>query len=53
LKGTTIDAAGDHRIGMSFAIAGLLATGETTILNADSIQTSYPSFAADLGRLTS
>lgn len=53
LKGATIDADGDHRIGMSFAIAGLLANGETTILNADSIQTSYPSFAADLERLTS
>jgi 3-phosphoshikimate 1-carboxyvinyltransferase len=39
-----VDSAGDHRIGMSFAIAGSIAEGETTILNADHIGTSYPEF---------
>ena len=48
LKGAEIDAAGDHRIGMAFAIAGLVAEGETTILNADSIRTSYPEFEQHL-----
>lgn len=47
LTGAEIDAAGDHRIGMSFAIAGSIAEGETTILNADSIKTSYPDFVKD------
>lgn len=44
LKGITVDSAGDHRIGMSFAIAGSIAEGQTTILNADHIGTSYPEF---------
>ncbi|HXH59871.1 MAG TPA: 3-phosphoshikimate 1-carboxyvinyltransferase [Fimbriimonadaceae bacterium] len=51
LKGATIDAEGDHRIGMAFAVAGLAAQGETTILNADSIQTSYPQFVSDVRSL--
>lgn len=53
LKGAEIDATGDHRIGMAFAIAGLVAQGETTILNADSIMTSYPQFEQHLNKLTS
>jgi 3-phosphoshikimate 1-carboxyvinyltransferase len=48
LTGTEIDASGDHRIGMAFAIAGLIARGETLIQNADSIQTSYPNFVPHL-----
>ncbi len=52
LKGATIDAKGDHRIGMAFAVAGLVASGETTIENADSIATSYPGFESDLSTLT-
>ncbi|MBX3097569.1 MAG: 3-phosphoshikimate 1-carboxyvinyltransferase [Fimbriimonadaceae bacterium] len=51
LRGATIDAEGDHRIGMAFAIAGLIAGGTTTILNADSIATSYPNFTEDMKRL--
>lgn len=44
LHGTTIDPQLDHRIAMSFAIAGMLADGETTILGADCIATSFPGF---------
>ncbi|MBL8047653.1 MAG: 3-phosphoshikimate 1-carboxyvinyltransferase [Chthonomonas sp.] len=52
LRGATIDAHGDHRLAMSFAIAGLLsATGDTTIRGADSIATSYPGFVDDLRTL--
>ncbi|MBS1714452.1 MAG: 3-phosphoshikimate 1-carboxyvinyltransferase [Armatimonadetes bacterium] len=51
LRGTTIDAEGDHRIAMAFAVAGLVATGETTVLNAQSVDTSYPAFESDLRRL--
>lgn len=47
LHGAEIDAEGDHRIGMSFAIAGSIAQGKTTVLNADSIRTSYPDFMKD------
>ena len=53
LQGTTIDAEGDHRIAMSFAVAGLVASGETTVLNAQSVETSYPGFEGDLSRLRS
>lgn len=52
LEGATIDAEGDHRIAMAFAIAGLVADGETTILNAQSIESSYPGFEEDLKKLT-
>lgn len=51
LKGTLIDSMEDHRIAMSFAIAGLLADGETTIQNADCVNISYPGFYQDLERL--
>jgi len=48
LQGATIDAANDHRIAMAFAIAGLVADGETIIEGAESIATSYPNFEKDL-----
>lgn len=52
LHGTKIDSSGDHRIGMSFAIAGTIATGETIIENADAIHTSYPEFTRHLTELS-
>jgi 3-phosphoshikimate 1-carboxyvinyltransferase len=52
LSGTRIEAHGDHRIAMSFAVAGLVAEGETVIGGAESILTSYPSFEQDLLRLS-
>jgi 3-phosphoshikimate 1-carboxyvinyltransferase len=51
LKGTVLDPADDHRIAMAFAVAGLIAEGQTTIRNADCITESYPGFAADLAGL--
>lgn len=44
LRGATCDSHGDHRIGMSIAIAGLIAEGETGIENAESINVSFPGF---------
>ncbi|MCX8011635.1 MAG: 3-phosphoshikimate 1-carboxyvinyltransferase, partial [Desulfobacterota bacterium] len=44
LKGTRIFSYGDHRIAMSFAIAGLIASGETIIEDTASIATSFPNF---------
>ena len=52
LKGARIEANHDHRIAMAFAIAGLVAEGETVIDGAESIQTSYPNFEEDLRRLS-
>lgn len=51
LRGTEIDAQGDHRIAMAFAIAGLVADGETVIHGAESIRTSFPDFERELWRL--
>lgn len=52
LHGTTIDSKLDHRIAMSFAIAGGLADGETEIIEAECVNISYPSFFDDLNSLT-
>ena len=51
LSATKIDAHGDHRIAMAFAIAGLIAEGTTEISGADSIATSFPGFESELARL--
>ncbi|MBE5924441.1 MAG: 3-phosphoshikimate 1-carboxyvinyltransferase [Lachnospiraceae bacterium] len=53
LHAATIDSKLDHRIAMSFAIAGGLADGETNILDAECVNISYPSFYEDLARLNS
>ena len=52
LHGATMDCYGDHRIAMSFLMAGLNADGETTLLNCHSINTSYPGFEDHLHTLT-
>lgn len=44
LHGAVIDTRGDHRIAMSFAIAGLMADGVTDILNDGCVDISYPGF---------
>ncbi|MCR4945739.1 MAG: 3-phosphoshikimate 1-carboxyvinyltransferase, partial [Lachnospiraceae bacterium] len=44
LKGAEIDSHLDHRIAMSFAIAGLAATGDTVIKDAECVDISYPGF---------
>lgn len=48
LRGGQLDSFGDHRIAMSFLIAGLFADGETTLENTACIATSYPGFDRDL-----
>ncbi len=44
LKGAKVDSFGDHRIAMAFAVAGLLAEGETEITNAECAAVSFPEF---------
>ncbi|SDF37050.1 3-phosphoshikimate 1-carboxyvinyltransferase [Sporolituus thermophilus] len=51
LKGAVIDSQGDHRIAMAFAIAGLMANGDTVIGNAECIDVSFPGFAARISAL--
>lgn len=42
----TIDAHGDHRIAMAFAIAGQLASGEVRVEDVANVATSFPGFDA-------
>ena len=51
LSAAHVDAAGDHRIAMSAAIAALVADGETRIDDADNVATSYPGFVAAMQTL--
>lgn len=51
LRGAVIDSRLDHRIAMTFAIAGCCAEGETEILGAECVDISYPGFYEDLERL--
>lgn len=48
LHGAIIDSKMDHRIAMSFAVAGLVADGETQILNPECVNISYPNFFTSL-----
>ena len=52
LKGTTVKTYLDHRIAMSFAIAGLVAQGETTFDNEECCCISYPNFFRTLNNIT-
>jgi len=52
LKSTVIDALGDHRIAMSFAVAGLAAQGTTEIEGAEWADISFPGFFDVLARLS-
>lgn len=44
LHGGRVQSAGDHRIAMAFAVAGLLADGPVTVEGAESIAVSFPEF---------
>ena len=51
LHGAYIDTHGDHRLAMAFAIASLIAEGETTFSDTDCVSISYPGFFDDLRTL--
>ncbi|MEA3047887.1 MAG: hypothetical protein QOJ53_2219, partial [Sphingomonadales bacterium] len=50
--GATIDPAGDHRVAMAFAVAGLHAKEPIGVAGMDCAQTSFPGFLATLATLT-
>ncbi|HEX3629557.1 MAG TPA: 3-phosphoshikimate 1-carboxyvinyltransferase [Candidatus Dormibacteraeota bacterium] len=52
LQGATVDARGDHRIAMAFAVAALVASGPTRIQDADAVAVSYPDFFDRLHEVT-
>ncbi|HSA82919.1 MAG TPA: 3-phosphoshikimate 1-carboxyvinyltransferase [Geminicoccaceae bacterium] len=49
--GAVIDAHHDHRIAMSFLVLGALARTPVTVAGAETIETSFPGFAALMNRL--
>jgi len=48
LHGTDLDSLGDHRLAMSFHVAGLIASGMTHIDRYEAVDVSYPGFSEDL-----
>jgi 3-phosphoshikimate 1-carboxyvinyltransferase len=52
LQGGRVDASGDHRIAMAFAIAAR-AGGDSYIEDVDNVATSFPSFRSLLSEVSS
>jgi 3-phosphoshikimate 1-carboxyvinyltransferase len=51
LRGGTLDSLGDHRLAMSWAVAGLAAESPVTICGWEAVGVSYPRFEDDLAAL--
>jgi 3-phosphoshikimate 1-carboxyvinyltransferase len=51
LTGAPTDSLDDHRLAMTFAVAGLLARGETSVRRPGSAAISYPGFFTQLERV--
>lgn len=51
LLGTVINSNEDHRIAMSFAVAGIASEGVTIIKGGECVNISYPNFYHDLNQL--
>jgi 3-phosphoshikimate 1-carboxyvinyltransferase len=52
LKGAAVESYDDHRIAMSMAIAGLVASGQTRIDGSECVSISFPSFWSMLKHLS-
>jgi 3-phosphoshikimate 1-carboxyvinyltransferase len=51
LRGAPTDSLDDHRLAMTFAVAGLIAQGETSVARPASAAISYPGFFAEVERI--
>ena len=51
LEGASTDSLDDHRLAMTFAIAGLIARGATAVGRPASAAISYPGFFSELERV--
>ena len=52
LKASELDSFHDHRIAMSFAVAGLIAPPKSVLNNAECVDVSCPGFYQELARLS-
>ncbi len=48
LRGGIVDAAGDHRMALTFAVAGLIGEGPVAVKGWECASISYPSFEEDV-----
>jgi len=48
LRGAALDSLGDHRLAMTWALAGLVASEPVTVRRFEAVDVSYPCFADDL-----
>jgi 3-phosphoshikimate 1-carboxyvinyltransferase len=53
LSGATLDSLGDHRLAMTWAIAGLIAGDAVHVERFEAVDVSYPHFLEDLARMQS
>jgi 3-phosphoshikimate 1-carboxyvinyltransferase len=51
LHGAVLHSHGDHRLAMAWGIAALVASTQTTIMEANAAQVSYPGFWERLATL--
>jgi 3-phosphoshikimate 1-carboxyvinyltransferase len=51
LAGAPVETHQDHRLAMTFAVAGLIARGETLVRDPGSADVSYPGFFAEIERM--
>jgi 3-phosphoshikimate 1-carboxyvinyltransferase len=52
LKGAVVESYGDHRIAMTLAAAGLIAEGETTVIDTGCVNTSFPGFLEKIAEIS-
>ncbi|MEZ4516760.1 MAG: hypothetical protein R3C44_07955 [Chloroflexota bacterium] len=50
-QGGDVDSHDDHRLAMALAVAGMVATGETTIEGASCAADSFPGFVETMQQL--
>lgn len=51
LTGATVECHRDHRLAMALAVAGLAASGPTTVMGAEAIDDSFPGFVETMQAL--
>jgi 3-phosphoshikimate 1-carboxyvinyltransferase len=51
LCGARLDSLGDHRLAMTWALAGMVASGPVVIEHFDAVDVSYPGFSDDISSL--
>jgi 3-phosphoshikimate 1-carboxyvinyltransferase len=51
-RAAELDAFGDHRIAMAFAVAALRGSGESVIRGAEAASISFPEFWEALARVS-